>query len=251
MLLNRPHSYNAWSEAPRDQFTRKLHSADSDPVVDAVIITWTGNDAFCAGQDLYERQESSGGGYIDSYSQRISAGYEALKGLGKPLIGALNGVAAGSGFQLTHFCDYVIAHPSVRVGQTEVSVAIPSIFGTWLMGERIGSRACQLALQGRLMDAEEATQLGFINEWSSLKRSMLHWKPPAVLPSNRRARSESRKRPNASLTRSATQIRLKMPLMTRTRRFPKGNAQLWSAGAVKSGYVRHLRSNKWPQRLST
>ncbi|MGY4257737.1 enoyl-CoA hydratase/carnithine racemase [Bradyrhizobium sp. USDA 4516] len=55
-------------------------------------------------------------------------------------------------------------HPGVRVGQTEVSSGLPSIFGTWLMWERVGCRAIELALGGRLMDVEEAKQLGFIQE---------------------------------------------------------------------------------------
>ncbi|MCK1663528.1 enoyl-CoA hydratase/isomerase family protein [Bradyrhizobium sp. 153] len=164
LTFNRQERYNAWTEALRDELTRRLLEADNDANVDALVITGAGDKAFCAGQDLGESEEESDEAHMELWVQRLTACYDAVREFSKPLVAAINGVAAGSGFQLVQFCDYTVAHPAVRLGQTEVSSGIPSVFGTWLMWERIGSRAYELSLQGRLMEAEEAKQLGFINE---------------------------------------------------------------------------------------
>ncbi|MDA9521327.1 hypothetical protein XI06_13360 [Bradyrhizobium sp. CCBAU 11434] len=164
LTINRQESYNSWTQALREELTLQLLAADKDANVDAVVLTGAGKKAFCSGQDLSEMEEFPDGEETKSRLERLTVCYDAVRQFSKPLVAALNGVAAGSGFQITQFCDYVVAHPKVRVGQTEVSSGLPSVFGTWLMWERIGSRAKELALQGRLMDADEAKQLGFIHE---------------------------------------------------------------------------------------
>jgi enoyl-CoA hydratase len=164
LTINRQDSYNSWTSALRDELARKLIAADKDANVDAVVLTGAGDRAFCSGQDLAELQEFATGVNIEPWLQRLTTCYDAVRGFSKPLVAAINGVAAGSGFQVTQFCDYVIAHPAVKVGQTEVSSGLPSVFGTWLMWERVGRRAIELALQGRLMDVSEARQLGFVQD---------------------------------------------------------------------------------------
>lgn len=164
LTINRQESYNSWTSALRDELARKLLAADADANVDAIVLTGAGDRAFCAGQDLTELKEFADGANIEPFLQRLTTCYDSIRKFGKPLVAAVNGVAAGSGFQVTQLCDYVIAHSGVRLGQTEVNSGLPSVFGTWLMSERIGSRAYELALQGRLMDATEAKQLGFIHE---------------------------------------------------------------------------------------
>ncbi|NYG45381.1 enoyl-CoA hydratase/carnithine racemase [Bradyrhizobium sp. IAR9] len=164
LTINRPRTYNAWTEALRAEFTRRMHLADKDENVDAVVITGSGDKAFCAGQDLNETEQKPGDGHVEAVLQRFVACYDSLRWFGKPVVAAVNGVAAGSGFQLMQFCDYAVGHPGVRLGQTEVNSGMPSVLGTWLMWERIGNRAYELVLQGRLMGGEEAKQLGFINE---------------------------------------------------------------------------------------
>ncbi|WP_164935223.1 enoyl-CoA hydratase/isomerase family protein [Bradyrhizobium zhanjiangense] len=164
LTIDRQESYNSWTSALRDELARQLLAADADSNVDAVVLTGAGDRAFCSGQDLAEFQEFVDGRNIEPWIQRLISCYDSVRQFSKPLVAAINGVAAGSGFQVTQFCDYVIAHPEVRVGQTEVSSGLPSVFGTWLMWERIGRRAIELALQGRLMEVGEAKQLGFIQE---------------------------------------------------------------------------------------
>jgi enoyl-CoA hydratase len=164
LTINRPESYNSWTSALRDELARKLLAADTDPGVDAVVLTGAGERAFCSGQDLGELHEFANGVNIEPWLQRLTVCYDAVRRFSKPLVAAINGVAAGSGFQVTQFCDYVVAHSEVRIGQTEINSGLPSVFGTWLMWERVGRRAIELALQGRLMDVDEGKQLGFIQE---------------------------------------------------------------------------------------
>ena len=79
------------------------------------------------------------------------------------MIAALNGVAAGSAFQVTLLCDIRIGHAGVRMGQPEINSGIPSIMGPWLMSERIGlSRTVELALTGRMMDGDECHRIGIM-----------------------------------------------------------------------------------------
>lgn len=164
LTINRLFRYNAWTSDLRDELARKLRAASADPQVSAVILSGAGKQAFCSGQDLWEMQAYTDGAPIQDWLDRLTRCYDSVRRFTKPLIAAVNGVAAGSGFQVTQFCDLVIAHPGVRMGQTEVNSGLPSIFGTWLMWERIGRRAIELSLQARLMDADEAWRLGFVNE---------------------------------------------------------------------------------------
>lgn len=164
LTINRQGSSNSWTSALRDELARELIAADADENVAALILTGAGDKAFCSGHDLTELREFASGANVEPWLQRLRTCYDSVRQFSKPLIAAINGVAAGSGFQITQFCDYVVAHPGVRVGQPEVSSGLPSIFGTWLMWERVGRRAIELALRGRLMDVEEAKQLGFVHE---------------------------------------------------------------------------------------
>lgn len=161
--LNRPESYNAWTTAMRDELSVLLEQANAKDEVRAVILTGTGEHAFCAGQDLSETQQFVGYDNVREWLDHLRRFYDAIRGMEKPLVAALNGLAAGSGFQVAMMVDVVVAHPGVTMGQTEVNSGIPSIFGPWLMTEALGrSRAIELSVTGRMMDAEECYSLGLI-----------------------------------------------------------------------------------------
>src|SRR5205814_8704277 len=90
--------------------------------------------------------------------------YALIRALSTPLIAALNGVAAGSAFQVALLCDFRIGHSGVRMGQPEINSGIASTTGPWIMREMIGiARTIDLTLTGRMMDAEECFALGIIN----------------------------------------------------------------------------------------
>ncbi|MCP3379889.1 MULTISPECIES: enoyl-CoA hydratase/isomerase family protein [unclassified Bradyrhizobium] len=164
LKINRLNRYNAWTSDVRDQLAGHLTAAGGDPGIRAAILTGAGDKAFCSGQDLWELQAFKDGSEIGSWLGRLTRCYDAVRQFPKPFIAAVNGVAAGSGFQVTQFCDLVVTHAGVTMGQTEINSGLPSIFGTWLMWERVGRRAIELSLQGRLMNAEEARSLGFVHE---------------------------------------------------------------------------------------
>ena len=164
LTINRQARYNAWTSALRDAMAVQLNAADANPEIRGAVLTGAGERAFCSGQELSELEAFTSGERIEAWLSRLTVCYDAVRGFSKPLVAAVNGVAAGSGFQVTQFCDYVVAHPGVRMGQTEVASGLPSVFGTWLMWERVGRRAVELALQGRLMMIDEAKSLGFVQE---------------------------------------------------------------------------------------
>jgi enoyl-CoA hydratase len=164
LTLNRPERYNAWDSPMRQEVIRGLHELNADPAARAIVVTGAGPSAFSAGQDLAETQAYVGGEPADGWMDDWEALYDAFRGTDKPLIAALNGIAAGSAFQAALLCDIRVGHPDVRMGQTEINDGLPSITGAWVMLDMLGrSRTVELILTGRLMDADECHRLGLIH----------------------------------------------------------------------------------------
>ncbi len=161
--LNRPEKLNAWTMAMREDIMTALRELDADVSCNALVMTGTGERAFCAGQDLGEAHGFS----VDEAEAWIrgwEAFYSVLRGLTKPLIMALNGVAAGSAFQAALMGDVRVAHPDVRMGQPEINSGIASITGPWIMNLMLGmSRTVELTLSGRLMSAAECERIGLVH----------------------------------------------------------------------------------------
>ena len=164
LRLNRPKAYNAWTSAMRDRLGALMDEGAEDPEVRALVFTGTGDKAFCAGQDLAETERFVSGENVAAWLDNLRRFYDRVRALPKPIVGALNGLAAGSGFQIAIMLDVLVAHPRVRMGQPEVNSGIPSIFGPFLMNERLGrARTAELAVTGRLMEAEECRAIGLIH----------------------------------------------------------------------------------------
>jgi enoyl-CoA hydratase/carnithine racemase len=161
--LNRPEKLNAWTVAMREDIMRALAEFEHDEGIRAIVMTGTGERAFCAGQDLTEAHGFS----VDEAEAWIRGWerfYTALRGLTKPLVMALNGTAAGSAFQACLLGDIRIGHAGVRMGQPEINSGIASITGPWIMNQMLGmSRTIELTLTGRMMEAEEAQRIGLIH----------------------------------------------------------------------------------------
>ena len=163
ITLNRPEVMNAWHSAMRNQLVAALKEMEKDEAVRAIILTGAGDRAFSAGQDLNETKtftpERS-----KEWVGEWEALYETIRSLSKPLIAALNGVAAGSAFQVSLLCDFRVGHPGVRMGQPEIKSGIASTTGPWIMKEILGlARTIDLTLSGRLMEADECERIGIIN----------------------------------------------------------------------------------------
>ena len=163
ITLNRPERLNAWHAAMRTELRAALMAADVDEAVGAVVITGAGDRAFSAGQDLAETQQfdaSNAAGWIEQWDVL----YGTIRGLSKPIVAALNGVAAGSAFQVALLCDIRVGHAGSAMGQPEILSGIPSILGPWIMLEMLGrSRTIELVLTGRMMSAAEAHEVGLIH----------------------------------------------------------------------------------------
>lgn len=164
ITLDNPEALNAWSQEMQRKVAEGARAFDADPKVKAIVITGEGDRAFCAGQDLNEVAGftvDSVEGWLDGFADL----YDALLSTSKPIVAALNGVAAGSGYQLALVCDLRVAHPGVKIGQPEVKSGIPSITGMYLTWQSLGhSKTTELMLTGRLMEAEEARELGLVAE---------------------------------------------------------------------------------------
>src|SRR5580658_8906156 len=151
LTLNRPTILNAWNTPMRTRLVEALDELEENESVRAIILTGSGQRAFGAGQDLNETKT------FDPDRAEIWIGewerlYNRLRSLSKPIVAALNGVAAGSAFQVALLCDLRIGHPGVKMGQPEINSGIPSTTGPWIMREIIGlGHTIDLTLTGRMV----------------------------------------------------------------------------------------------------
>jgi enoyl-CoA hydratase len=172
LRLNRPHILNAWHTPMREMLVAALQAAESNDAIRAIIMTGTGDRAFCAGQDLNETKTFDPD-RAEEWIKEWDRLYSTIRGLSKPLLIALNGLAAGSGFQVALLGDFRIGHSGVTMGQPEINAGIASTTGPWIMREIIGlARTIDLTLTGRMMPAEECHAIGVINRLVPPERVM-------------------------------------------------------------------------------
>lgn len=164
VTLNRPEALNALDLEMRDLLPRVLNGLNADDTVRAVVLTGAGERAFSAGQDLND-SASFDEKTVQEHFLHLGALYQSVRALEKPVVVALNGLAAGFGLQTALHADIRIAHPGVRMGQPEVRAGIPSTVGPFIIERVVGhARAVELSLTGRLVDAETCLAWGMVNE---------------------------------------------------------------------------------------
>ncbi|MBK1622603.1 enoyl-CoA hydratase/isomerase family protein [Afifella marina] len=163
ITLNRPDKLNAWNTQMRDMLNEALDEAEADPGIRAIVLTGAGDRAFGAGQDLSE-SKTFDADRAETWMGEWKALYNRFRLGSKPIIAALNGLAAGSAFQVALLCDLRVAHPGVKMGQPEINSGIPTVTGNWIMREHLGlARTIDLTLTGRMIEAEEAFSFGLIS----------------------------------------------------------------------------------------
>ena len=163
LTLNKPDKLNAWNKPMRDDIVATLRAWDADDGVGAVVMTGAGDRAFSAGQDFAEAH-SFDAERAEAWIREWETFYGTLRRLRKPIVVALNGIAAGSAFQVALLCDIRVGHPGVTMGQPEINAGIASITGPWIMKEALGmSRTVELTLTGRMMGADECERIGLIH----------------------------------------------------------------------------------------
>lgn len=154
LAINRPDHSNAWSTAISMEIAEKLLQVESNPAAKAVVITGTGDLAFSVGQVVDQ----------DASLPYLVRCYETIRSFSKPIVAAVNGDADGVGFCITQLCDVAIGHPNVEIGFKPTGCGTQGAFGAWLLWERIGRRAVEPLLHGRLFTASEAQHLGLLHQ---------------------------------------------------------------------------------------
>ena len=175
ITLNRPDKLNAFNPEMHQRLKAALERARDEPEVRAVLLTGAGR-GFCAGQDLAERNVAAGAAPID-LSVTIGSYYNPLirrmRELPKPIVGAVNGVAAGAGANIALACDLVLAARSASFVQAFSRIGLlPDSGGTYFLPRLAGTaRAMGLALLGEKLSAEDAERWGLI--WKAVDDAQL------------------------------------------------------------------------------
>ena len=163
LTMNRERSLNAVSIELARAVAAALVELDGNDSVDGIVITGAGTRAFCAGVDLQEGRTIKVED-VEHWFGTVCNIYRQILLTDKPVIAAINGVAAGAGFQIALVSDCRVAQPEARLGQPEINAGIPSIMGSYWMSLHLGwSMNQDLSFSGRLMDVEEARSLRLIN----------------------------------------------------------------------------------------
>jgi enoyl-CoA hydratase len=169
--LNRPQALNALNSQLIGEVGDALEAAEADASVHCVIITGS-EKAFAAGADI---KEMTGKTYPEMFmSDFFGAGARRIEQFRKPLIAAVAGYALGGGCELAMLCDFIIAAENARFGQPEINLAVmPGMGGTQRLTRIVGkSKAMDLMLTGRQMDAAEAERSGLVSRVVPLERLM-------------------------------------------------------------------------------
>lgn len=166
VMLNRPDRLNSFTEQMQIELAKVLDDADGNADVRAIMLTGAGR-GFCAGQDLADRSVAPGGEAVDlgkTVEKYWAPLVKRLASRNKPVVCAVNGVAAGAGANLALACDIVIAARSAKFIQSFANIGlIPDTGGTWVLPRLLGqARALGLALTAEPLPAEKAESWGLI-----------------------------------------------------------------------------------------
>jgi 2-(1,2-epoxy-1,2-dihydrophenyl)acetyl-CoA isomerase len=163
ITLNRADKFNSFVREMAFAFQAALRSAEENKDVRAVVITGTGK-AFCAGQDLGEAIDPNGPELTKIVSEHYNPIIELIRVIEKPIVAAVNGVAAGAGANIALACDIVIAKESASFIQAFSKIGlIPDSAGTYFLPRLVGmQKASALMMLGDKVSSAEAEQMGMI-----------------------------------------------------------------------------------------
>ncbi|MGD9942554.1 MAG: enoyl-CoA hydratase/isomerase family protein [Burkholderiaceae bacterium] len=164
--LDRPQALNALDFEMLDGLAQAVQRADADPAARVVVLAGRGR-AFCAGGDIVQLRADmdAAPGSPQRYVDAVGRGFDAVRGLGKPLIGCVNGVAVGGGLELLLCCDLVVAADTARIGDGHANFGIfPGGGSSAMLPRRLSlNQAKQLLFTGELWPAERWHDLGLVN----------------------------------------------------------------------------------------
>ena len=185
IVLNRPDVLNAFDDELGFAVLESVQEASADGDVRCIVLTGAGR-AFCAGEDLgalaggYEQGQAPelGSTLVDRYNPLI----RALRSAPKPVVAAVNGVAAGAGASIALACDHRIASDKAKFVIAFMKVGlVPDSGALWFLSRMIGeARAMDLASSGRAVGADEALALGLVNEVVAADELESRWRAVAA-----------------------------------------------------------------------
>ena len=164
ICLNRPDVFNAFNEQMKKDLHDAFKEAEKDPAVRCIVLRGSGEKAFCSGQDLKEHA-----GQKRSLKESLERSYNPLirrmRSIEKPVIGMINGVAAGAGCSVALACDMRIMSSTAKLIEVFVRIGlVPDSGSHWFLPRLVGlARAFEYSATGRDIGAEEALQVGLVN----------------------------------------------------------------------------------------
>lgn len=161
ITLNRPDALNALNGQLISEMGEALVAFEGDHDIGAIVITGS-TKAFAAGADIKEMKDFS---YMDAYLSDFISDWEQVTRCRKPVIAAVAGFALGGGCEMAMMCDFILAGDNAKFGQPEITLGIiPGAGGTQRLTRLVGkSKAMEMCLTGRMMDAEEAERAGLVS----------------------------------------------------------------------------------------
>ncbi len=171
ITLNRPKQLNALNDQLMDELGAALKAFDADEKIGCIIVTGS-EKAFAAGADIGAMAKYS---FADAYKgDYITRNWEQIRQIRKPVIAAVSGYALGGGCELAMMCDFIIAADNAKFGQPEIKLGvIPGAGGTQRLPRAVGkSKAMDMALTARMMDATEAERAGLVSRVVPLDKLM-------------------------------------------------------------------------------
>ncbi len=161
VTLNRPQALNALNSALVAELNDALDGFDRDPGIGCVVITGS-EKAFAAGADIKEMKDL---GFPGNYLDDFITSWDRVGARRKPIIAAVAGFALGGGCELAMMCDFILAADTARFGQPEIKLGVmPGAGGTQRLTRFVGkSKAMEMCLTGRMMDAAEAERSGLVS----------------------------------------------------------------------------------------
>ena len=169
--LNRPKQLNALNDQLMDELGQALKTFDADEKIGCIIVTGS-EKAFAAGADITAMAKFS---FADAYKgDFITRNWETIRSIRKPVIAAVSGFALGGGCELAMMCDFIIAADNAKFGQPEIKLGvIPGAGGTQRLPRAVGkSKAMDMALTARMMNADEAERAGLVSRVVPLDKLM-------------------------------------------------------------------------------
>jgi enoyl-CoA hydratase len=161
ITLHRPQALNALNSALIAELNTVLNQYEADENIGAIVITGS-EKAFAAGADIKEMQSKT---YMDVYKGDFIGSWERVATCRKPVIAAVAGFALGGGCEMAMMCDFIICADNAKFGQPEINLGVmPGAGGTQRLTRFVGkSKAMDMCLSGRMMDATEAERSGLVS----------------------------------------------------------------------------------------